>query len=258
MLKKKFPILEFDPNQKALLNPSELIKPIDIPKACIITFFQEIIDKLVKDGKARVIDIEHSEIGEHPIYEVINEGGKFVMFHCGLGAPLSAALFEYVIALGCKNFIVCGSSGLLDKSLKDFLLIPVSAVRDEGTSYHYLPPSREVEANAKAIEAIEKTLKKHNVKYILSKTWTTDAFYRETPAKIALRKEEGCSTVEMEAAALFAVANFRGVIIGQILYGSDDVSGDEWSNFFQLEKKYAGMTLRERIFWLAVEACLLL
>ena len=248
MLKKKFPILEFDPSQKALLNPSELIKPIDIPNACIITFFQEVIDKLVKDGKARVIDIEHSEIGEHPIYEVINEGDKFAMFHCGLGAPLSAALFEYVIALGCKNFIVCGSSGLLDKNLKDFLLIPVSAVRDEGTSYHYLPPSREVEASAKVVEAIEKIFKKHNVKYKLSKTWTTDAFYRETPDKISLRKEEGCSTVEMETAALFAIANFRSVDIGQILYGSDDVSGDEWSNFFQLEKKYAGMTLRERIF----------
>ncbi|MHA1473983.1 MAG: nucleoside phosphorylase, partial [Promethearchaeota archaeon] len=64
MLKKKFPILEFDPNQKALLNPSELVKPINIPNRCVITFFQEIIDKLVKDGKARVIDIEHSEIGE--------------------------------------------------------------------------------------------------------------------------------------------------------------------------------------------------
>jgi len=48
MLKKKFPILEFDPNKKALLNPSELVKPINIPNFCIITFFQEIIDKLVK------------------------------------------------------------------------------------------------------------------------------------------------------------------------------------------------------------------
>ncbi len=258
MLKKKFPILEFDPNQKALLNPSELVKPINIPNCCVITFFQEIIDKLLKDGKARVIDIEHSEIGEHPIYEVINDGEKFAMFHCGLGAPLSAALFEYVIALGCNNFIVCGSSGLLDKNLKEFLLVPVSAVRDEGTSYHYLPPSREVKASTKAIAAIEKIMKKHNVKYKLSKTWTTDAFYRETPDKISLRKEEGCSTVEMEAAALFAVAKFREVNIGQILYGSDDVSGDEWSNFFQLEKKYSGLSLRERIFWLAVEACLLL
>ncbi|MHA1718651.1 MAG: nucleoside phosphorylase [Promethearchaeota archaeon] len=253
MLKKKYPILEFDPNKNAMLNPSELVKPINIPNRCVVTFFQEVIDKLVKDGKAKVIDIEHSEIGDHPIYEVINDGEKFAMFHCGLGAPLSAALFEYVIALGCKNFIACGSSGLLDKNLKDFLLIPTSAVRDEGTSYHYLAPSREVEASEKAVDAIEKTLKKHNVKYILSKTWTTDAFYRETLDKIFLRKEEGCSTVEMEAAAFFAVAKFRGVNIGQILYGSDDVSGKEWSNFYREMH-----SVRERIFWLAVEACLLL
>ena len=74
MLKKKFPILEFDPNERALFNPSELIKPINIPNRCFITFFQDIIDQLVKEGKARVIDIERSEIGEHPIYIVINDG----------------------------------------------------------------------------------------------------------------------------------------------------------------------------------------
>ena len=61
-------------------------------------------------------------------------------------------------------------------------------------------------------------------------TWTTDAFFRETPAKVARRREQGCITVEMEASAMFACAAFRGVVYGQLLYAGDDVSADEWDH----------------------------
>ena len=61
-------------------------------------------------------------------------------------------------------------------------------------------------------------------------TWTTDGLFRETPAKVAARRAEGCLTVEMEAAALFAVAQYRGITIGQLLYAADDLSGDEWDH----------------------------
>jgi uridine phosphorylase len=87
---------------------------------------------------------------------------------------------------------------------------------------------------------------------VLGKTWTTDAIYRETPARIARRRAEGCITVEMEAAAFFAVAQFRGVTFGQILYGGDDVSGDLWD-----DRDWDRQTsTREKLFWLAAEACL--
>ena len=66
--------------------------------------------------------------------------------------------------------------------------------------------------------------------YVHYKTWTTDAFYRETEDKVALRVSEGCVTVEMEAAAFYAVAKFRNVILGQILFGGDDLSGVEWDS----------------------------
>lgn len=95
-------------------------------------------------------------------------------------------------------------------------------------------------------------LKRHDIPYVIGKTWTTDALYRETPGKVARRKAEGCITVEMEAAAFFAVAQFRGVAFAQILYGGDDLSGDEWDN-----RDWLGRTsTREKLFWLAAEACL--
>ncbi|MCJ7703601.1 MAG: hypothetical protein MUO62_18625 [Anaerolineales bacterium] len=99
--------------------------------------------------------------------------------------------------------------------------MPTRAVRDEGTSYHYLPPGREVQAHPQAVAAIETTLQSHQIPYITGKTWTTDAPYRETHQNVQRRREEGCLVVEMEAAAFFAVAQFRGVILGQILYGGD-------------------------------------
>jgi purine-nucleoside phosphorylase len=85
-----------------------------------------------------------------------------------------------------------------------------------------------VEANEDVIRIIEEDFKENQIDYIKAKTWTTDSFYRETRDKATLRVSEGCVTVEMEAAAFFAVSKFRDVRLGQILYGGDDLSGVEW------------------------------
>jgi uridine phosphorylase len=131
-------------------------------------------------------------------------------------------------------------------------VVPFAAVRDEGTSYHYLPPAREVEASVAGVAAIEAVLKKYGHEYLLTKTWTTDGVYRETPAKIQKRRQEGCMVVEMEAAAFFAVAQFRKVVFAQLLYGGDDLSGSEWDSRHWTK----ATTAREKLFWLAVESCL--
>ena len=92
------------------------------------------------------------------------------------------------------------------------------------------------------VAAIEATLNRHGVGYRLGKTWTTDAIYRETRARVARRQAEGCAMVEMEASALFAVGAFRGVPVGQILYGGDDVSGlGDWDS-----RDWDTHTIRER------------
>ena len=87
--------------------------------------------------------------------------------------------------------------------------------------------------------------------YIVAKTWTTDGLFRETRARMLARKREGCLTVEMEAAAFFAVAQFRRVQFGQILYGGDDLSGRKWD-----DRNWNRHQIRERLFTLAAEACL--
>ncbi len=131
-------------------------------------------------------------------------------------------------------------------------MVTNAAIRDEGTSYHYLPPAREVEPSPAVVAAIEAALERNSVPHVTGKTWTTDGVYRETPSRIRRRREEGCITVEMEAAAFFAVARFRRLPFGQILYAGDDLSGASWDDRDWLQDT----STRERLFWLAAEACL--
>ncbi|MCC7206605.1 MAG: nucleoside phosphorylase [Anaerolineae bacterium] len=248
-----YPILEFDPTPLAVIEPSLIAKPIAIAEHCVVCFFREVIESLVVSGQARIVDERRSEIGSHPVYETQLHGKPLIFFHPGVGAPLAGALLEEVIARGGRKFVACGGAGVLDRNVAvGHLIVPTSAVRDEGLSYHYLPPGREVDASPAGVAAIERVLQAHEVHYRLAKTWTTDAIFRETPGKVQRRREEGCLTVEMEAAAFFAIAIFRGVAFAQILYGGDDVSGDAWDH-----RDWDSRTsIREQLFWLAAEACL--
>lgn len=254
-MQREYPILEFDATPEAIIEPASVVEPMDVPEHCVVCFFPEVIAKICQDGKTSVITERQWEDGAHLFYELQVGAKRLALFHPGVGAPVAAGMLEIAIALGCKKFIACGGAGVLDRDIAlGHIILPSSAVRDEGASYHYLPPSREVRASPQGIAAIERTLKKHGYDYIVSKTWTTDAPYRETPAKVQLRRSEGCLTVEMEAASFFAVAQFRDVIFAQMLYGGDDVSGDEWDSR-DWDKQGS---VRERLFWLAAEACLAL
>ncbi|RPI58721.1 MAG: hypothetical protein EHM48_09835 [Planctomycetaceae bacterium] len=249
----EFPILEHDATLTAFLEPSTIVKPVDVSPHCVLCFFDKEITDLIQAMPSRVAAVQRSSLGEHPLYEIDWYGRKVAVAHAGLGAPLAIGLMEEIIARGCRKFIACGSCGALDKQLVcGHLVVPTSAIRDEGTSYHYLPPSREVSADPVPVAAIEATLQQAGVNYLLAKTWTTDAFYRETPQRVKRRRDEGCMTVEMEAAAYFALAMFRNVQFGQILYAGDDLSGPKWDS-----RQYNQRTdVRRKVPELSIEACL--
>ena len=158
-----------------------------------------------------------------------------------------------MIGWGCRKFVVVGCAGALSPKLKPgHLVVPTSAVRDEGTSYHYLPASRTVGPTPRAVRAVARTLRANRMPFVFGKTWTTDAFYRETRAKVCARRAEGCLTVEMEASAFFAVAKFRRVQLAQILYVWDELSADEW----KVQEGWGEEKLRRKLFDVAGEAVL--
>ena len=224
------PLLEFDPARRAFIEPSEQVPAIDVPEACVITFFSDAVDRLRQSGRARLISENTWEDGPHPLLVMDHEGHQVAVLQSGVGAPLAGALLEETIAMGCRSFVVCGGAGVIRDLAVGHLVLVESAIRDEGTSHHYLPPGRSVDADADAVSVLREVLIERALPFVGGRVWTTDAPYRETPGKIEHRRTEGCIAVEMEAAALAAIAAFRLVPLAQVVYGGDDLSGESWDH----------------------------
>ena len=251
-MKAKYPILEYDLNPRAILDPHALYKLDKLPERVVLCFFQDVLQKLRKEKKLKRIGALKSVIGPNPFYSLELNDRQLLVMHPGMGASLCSAFLEELIAFGARKIIACGVCGTLDNNIPiEHTIILTSAVRDEGTSYHYLPPGREVQPSKRAITALQRTLERENVPFVMAKTWTTDAFYRETEGRRQLRVQEGCQVVEMEAAAFFAVAQFRQIDFGQIVYVSDLVVPEGWD----LRAWHKRGDIREQLFWLAAEAC---
>ena len=134
-----------------------------------------------------------------------------------------------MIPMGAKRIIVLGNCGVLDKSIEDCgIIIPTKAIRDEGTSYHYAPPSDMIEVNRKYREEFKSVCCEFGYHYTEGITWTTDAMFRETRDKMEARKQMGAICVEMECAAMQAMCNFRGVEFFQFLYAGDNLDHSNW------------------------------
>jgi uridine phosphorylase len=248
-----YPILEHDYASEAKIEPSQIINPRDVPEYFVISFFRNVDEKVIIEKQAKVVVPNRWEDGEHPIYEIKHLGRRLAFFHPGVGAPIAAGLLEEAIAFGCRKFVVVGGAGVLEKGLAVGKLILVeSAVRDEGLSYHYIEPGREIHAQPQTLAVNRTILETRGLPFVSGKTWTTDAPYRETQAMINARRAKGCRTVEMEATSLMAVAQFRRVLLGQILYAGDDLSGENWDNRGWQSRQ----EVRESLFWLAAAACL--
>src|SRR5574341_1363906 len=113
-----------------------------------------VIEKVVSEKQAKIVATNHWEDGPHHLYEIEYQGKRLAFIHPGVGAPMAAGILEDAVAHGCRKFIVCGGCGVLEKGIAvGHLIVVSSAIRDEGTSYHYLPPSREVTANPLGIAA---------------------------------------------------------------------------------------------------------
>lgn len=250
-----YPILEFDPERSAIINPVHKSPPPGLPDRAVLCFFIDLLQQMAAEGRLVVAYMFGSELGPNPVYRLDTPAGSVLVAHPGVGAPFSAAVLEEVIALGADKIIACGGCGVLRPDIAaGHAVVLDSAVRDEGVSYHYLPPSREVKADPRGISALEGVLGARGIPYLRGKAWTTDAFYRETPERRALRIAEGCDVVEMEAAAFFAVAQFRTVTLGQVVYGGDLVVPEGWDDRNWDERQDD----RRLMFDVAVEAALAL
>lgn len=184
------PILEFDPTREAIIEATRVPyvarrdgEQREMPPRVVLCYFQDVIEKVVREHGARPLAQLRSEIGPNDVY-LLEREVPIALAHPGVGAPLAAGFLEELIALGGRAFIAVGGAGALVPELTlGHVIVPTAAIRDEGTSYHYLPASREVEPTPRALEAILATLTEREVPFVTGKTWTTDAIFRETRGK---------------------------------------------------------------------------
>ena len=220
----------FCENKNAFLNPCDVIERIPgFPEVCVTTFSESMIRDFVEHNEVSTIAHLYSANGAIPVYEVKYGDKCMGLFLSRVGAPACVAGLEEIIAFGAKKLIQFGCCGILNQSVADGkIVIPSSAVRDEGTSYHYIPGREEISGDASSNEIAVRYLKRHHIPYVIGKVWTTDAIYRETKEAIEERKKQGCLAVEMECSAALAVARFRKIPLLQFFYGADSLDSEQW------------------------------
>ena len=231
IIKNEIPILEFDTDKNAVIMPTHAGFDLALPEKAVFAFLSDYIDDYAKITNAKQVAIFESATKNIPIYVLEYKGEEICLVQAPAGAAPATQIMDWLIGYGVRKIIAGGCCGALTDYPEGTFLVPSKALRDEGTSYHYAPPSRFIDIDENGLKAIENTIEENNLQYQEVITWTTDGFYRETKEKVEYRKSEGCSVVEMECSALAACAQFRNVVFGQILYTADTLADiEKWDS----------------------------
>lgn len=247
---------EFDECRFSTFDPCANASKIEgFPKIGVTCFSRKLLESVVNNFEYEIISYLSSANGKVPVYKINYKGLEIAFFMSLVGSAACVVQYEEITALGLEKLIVFGTCGVLDKNIGDMaIIIPNSAIRDEGTSYHYMKSSDEVSVNEKYKEEFIEVLNEFECGYVEGKVWTTDAPYRETRAKVAKRKEQGCICVDMECSALAAVSKFREKDLFQFFYAADNLDTAKW------DKRSLGnedrLQDKEKIVYLALELAL--
>lgn len=219
----------FDNKSPAIINP-QITDGLPEYDACIVTFSNHIEQFVIEHFQCKQIASFKFVTGITPIYEIKYINKKFAFFKTYVGAPACVGSIEDTLAkIKTKKYIIFGGAGCLNKEIaRGRLMVPTDAYRDEGTSYHYAPPSDYITIkNANIVKGFMQT---NWLPHVLGKTWTTDAFYRETKNNFEKRKSDGCISVEMECAALQAMCNFRNLDLYMFFSSGDLLDAPKWDD----------------------------
>lgn len=237
--------------EPGFLEPSGMYPPGDVPEAVVLCFLPETVAAMGELDGARVATPITGLLEPRPLYEREHRGHRIGWCWPSVGAPRAVMIMEELVARGVRRFIAVGSAGVL---VPDMVMghpfVITSAVRDEGTSAHYVAPAPVIDAEPVGVRACEEALAASGAGYSAGRAWTTDAIYRENRSKVERRIAAGCAVVEMEAAAFLAVARYRDVRFGQFVFSADSLAGQEWDG----RSWESAREVHEGVFWLAMDA----
>jgi uridine phosphorylase len=230
----------FDPDAEPLVTPRELVKNLTRPllnAKALQTEACALICVTPHDLRAFVKHLQGEPAkawkGFREVYRGSIGKGRVTICRTPFGAPGCVALAEELAAFGTKRIIFVGYCGSLQPKVRaGDIICPSEAIREEGTSYHYLPPEVAVQPHQELLNVIRECLQRKKIPYHQGKIWTIDAIYRETKGKVKQYQAAGVLGVEMELAALFAFGMARHVAVGALLVVADELSADRWHPFF--------------------------
>lgn len=212
----------------SVFTTEELIHAIDedipdVPPALILCyqdrFFEHIIETYT-EGEPLL------EAGAGQLYQVTDDVA--VVGDFGIGSAITAAVIEEQAAFGTETVCILGGAGCLDPDIPpDDAILATRAIRDEGASYHYLPPDASAEPTPGLVDTLSDTITEAGISVHEGPSWTIDAFYRETVPEIQTYSKEGVITAEMEAATLFAVADYHELDAAAVFSVGDYITADE-------------------------------
>ena len=189
VFKNEIPILEFDTEQSAVIMPGHH-SDYNFPQKAVMLFMGPEIDDFVTENECEIVGKFISVTKEFCVYKTKINCVDIAFVQTPLGGAGAVQIMEQLIAGGVEEIIAAGCCGALVEDTEGSFFVPTAALRQEGTSDHYLPPSREIELDAVPIKAICRVLENAGLSYRTCKTWTTDGFYRETKEMVRYRKSE--------------------------------------------------------------------
>ncbi|MEY8463595.1 nucleoside phosphorylase [Streptococcus merionis] len=221
---------EFDPAPGVFEPHMSLDDDTEVAEICdtvILPFSGELFQKILSLDGVRYGGSKFNINGEQKWYIYEQDGQKVAVMLAQLGAPALIGTLECLKSLGVKRFILFGTCGVLNDRLEcNKLIVPTSAFRDEGISYHYAPVSDEIAYPEEHLERFCAILDKHGIDYVKTKGWSTDAIFRETADKVKRRSDAGAEVVDMEWASVAAWSQFRQAETYHFFYTSDYVDVD--------------------------------
>lgn len=212
------PIIDHDTKERPVFEPAKLLQGARrqkglpegrVPPACLLDMDGELVERLVRSGRASgdpTWACFHTKL-----FRWRGSGTDFGVIGGTVGAPFAVLVAEELFASGCEVLVSISSAGLISSAANPpFFVLIDRALRDEGTSYHYLPPARFAEADMQLADTVARAVEETWTSLLRGASWTTDAPFRESAALIESRRAEGIVSVEMEAAALLAMGRALG------------------------------------------------
>lgn len=216
----------------AYLRRQQFLPDLQMPQSIIFCYQSQLLQRITAQEETERVEAVPNEF-----YLLKSTKGKVGIYGgFGIGAPAATTFLEVFIALGVRTFVSIGIAGTLQPTVRvGDIIVCNRAIRDEGVSYHYLEAAKYASPSQRLTALLVQALEQAGHIPIQGTTWTIDTPYRETIAEVRQYQQEGVMTVEMEAAALFAVAQYRGVDLAAAFVISDSLAELVWNPQFEVE-----------------------